>query len=167
MAAVAVATSTLNGEARTITTALRGTPIYVDASCYAVQVDLLTAHFGRPSGVAEAQAAYASIIQRHADAVAHGHHARAHKLQANQSARNAYLRFLHRAGLTDDLMRVWAAQSPADKDSNPDGVAVVLRALSLANNCRQRVVRLMDTDGARLQWSAEVCRAWLSCFSRH
>jgi len=39
--------------------------VFVDAACLAVLLDSLTEHFGwRPGCVAEAQAAYATMIQR-------------------------------------------------------------------------------------------------------
>ena len=173
--ATANAATTLGG-ASAITVGSRPAPVFVDSACVAVLLDSLTAHFGRPDGVAEAQAAFATMIQRASDAGALGQRSRAHRLRVTEGARNAYLRFLQRAGLTGDVLRLWAAQSPADKESNPAGLAVVLRALALADDAhghghghghgQLRAARLMDTDGARLQWTPELCGAWLSCFAR-
>ena len=61
--ALVTAATTLSGT-KASNAGSRGPPVFVDSACVAVLLDSLTAHFGRPDGVAEAQAAYATMIQR-------------------------------------------------------------------------------------------------------
>ena len=143
-----------------------GPPVFVDAASFCLLFDSF-AHSEEPANhVAAAKAVYATMLRRRDEAVRRGWHKRKLELIVTESVTNAYLRFLQRAGLADEMLQLWSAMSATEREGNPQALVAVLNALSTVDGGHLQAERLMETNGANVQLNVRHFNAWLGCCSR-
>lgn len=143
-----------------------GPPVFVDAASFSMLFDSF-AHSDQPANhVAAAKAAYAAMRRRRDEAAKRGWQKRKLQLIVTESVTNAYLRFLQRAGLADEMLQLWSAMSATERDGNPQALVAVLNALSTVDGGHLQAEQLMETDGANAQLGAQQFAAWLGCYTR-
>jgi pentatricopeptide repeat protein len=140
-----------------------GPPVFVHAASFCLLFDSF-AHSDQPaSHVAAAKAAYATMLRRRDEAVAGGWHKRKLQLIISEAVTNAYLKFLQRAGLADEMLQLWTGMSVSDKEGNPQALVAVLNALSTAESGQLQAEQLMATEAP---WNVQLVNAWLGCYER-
>jgi pentatricopeptide repeat protein len=71
--------------------------------------------------------------------------------------------FLQRAGLVDEMLRLWEGMSASDKEGNPQALIAVLNTLSSVENGHLQAERLMEAESS---WNVQLVNAGLGCFTR-
>jgi len=142
-----------------------GPPVFVHAACFSMLFDSF-AHSDQPaSHVADAKAAYAAMRRRRDEAVRRGWHKRELQLIVTEAATNAYLKFLQRAGLADEMLQLWEGTSASEKEGNPRALVAVLNALATVEGGHLQAEQLMQDDGANVRLDVQQFTAWLSCYT--
>jgi len=103
------------------------------------------------------------MLRRRDEAVAGGWHKRKLQLIISEAVTNAYLKFLQRAGLADEMLQLWTGMSVSDKEGNPQALVAVLNALSTAESGQLQAEQLMATEAP---WNVQLVNAWLGCYER-